>query len=99
MEDIARALTGAPDVPNLLRITTLAQSLASRDGAWRRVVSTAARAATPVPALASALAYVDGYRQARSGAHLVAAQRDVFGRHGFQRLDRPGNFHAEWPAP
>ncbi len=98
MEDIARALVGAPDVPNLLRVTALARSLAVRDGAWRRVVSAAARAATPVPALASALAYMDGYRQARSGAHLVAAQRDVFGRHGFQRLDRAGNFHAEWPS-
>ena len=99
MEDIAQALASAPEFPNLLRIPLLAQSIASRDAAWRRVVSAAAHAATPVPALASALAYVDGYRQPRSGAHLIAAQRDVFGRHGFQRLDRPGSFHAEWPAP
>jgi 6-phosphogluconate dehydrogenase len=99
MEDITRSLANDPHVPNILRIPLLAQSLASRDGAWRRVVSAAARAATPAPALASALAYVDGYRQRRSGAHLIAAQRDVFGRHGFQRLDRPGTFHAEWPAP
>ena len=63
----------------------------------RHVVGLAVRYALPAPAYASALAYLDGYRTARSGANLIEAMRDVFGRHGFSRVDVAGRHHADWP--
>ena len=48
------------------------------------------------PALASALSYVDAYRTDRLWANMIEAQRDLFGAHGFGRLDKPGRFHAQW---
>jgi 6-phosphogluconate dehydrogenase len=50
----------------------------------------------PVPAFASALAYYDSYRTARLPANLLQAQRDFFGAHTFERIDKPGIFHADW---
>ena len=50
----------------------------------------------PAPAFASALAYVDAYRTGRLWANMIEAQRDLFGAHGFGRLDKPGRFHARW---
>jgi 6-phosphogluconate dehydrogenase len=47
--------------------------------------------------LSSALAYYDGYRRARLPANLIQAQRDLFGAHTFERLDKPGVFHFPWP--
>ena len=49
----------------------------------------------PVPALASALTYYDGLHAERVGASLIQLQRDTFGAHGFERVDRPGRFHIE----
>jgi 6-phosphogluconate dehydrogenase len=98
MERIAEALSDAPGA-DLLRVPALASIAARAEPGWRRMLAAATARATPLPAFASALAHLDGTRQARSGAHLVAAQRDVFGRHGFRRLDREGSFNAEWPAP
>ena len=97
MEAIAGELAATGETVNLMRLPRFARDLAAREAGWRRVVTAAAARGTPLPCLASALAYVDGYRQARSGAHLIAAQRDIFGNHGFQRLDRTGSFHAAWP--
>ena len=50
----------------------------------------------PAPALSAALAYFDGYRQARGTANLIQGQRDFFGAHGFERIDGPGAFHGPW---
>ena len=65
--------------------------------AWRRAVASATSTSIAVPVLASALAYLDGFTTSRSGANLVQGMRDVFGRHGFKRTDKPGSFNAEWP--
>jgi 6-phosphogluconate dehydrogenase len=51
-----------------------------------------------IPALSSALAYFDGYRSARLPANLIQAQRDYFGAHTYERVDREGSFHTEWTA-
>jgi len=99
MERIADALASAPRGADLLRADAIARVARDAEPGWRRMLAAATARATPLPAFASALAHLDGTRQARSGAHLVAAQRDVFGRHGFRRLDREGSFHAEWPSP
>jgi 6-phosphogluconate dehydrogenase len=64
--------------------------------AWRNVVATAVHLGIPVPAFSSALAYYDGYRSARLPANLLQAQRDYFGAHTYQRLDKEGVFHTDW---
>jgi 6-phosphogluconate dehydrogenase len=64
--------------------------------ALREVVSFAAGSGIPVPALMSALAYYDSYRSANLPANLLQAQRDYFGAHMYQRVDKTGKFHTQW---
>jgi 6-phosphogluconate dehydrogenase len=65
---------------------------------WRRAVGAAVVQGIPVPAMTSALAYFDGYRSARLPANLLQAQRDYFGAHTYERVDRPRGefFHTNW---
>ena len=72
--------------------------LNSAQGSLRAVVSQAAIRGIPVPALSSALSYYDSYRCQRLGANLLQAQRDLFGAHTYERIDRPRGefFHTEW---
>ncbi len=63
---------------------------------WRKIVSAAALYGVPAPAFSSALAYYDAYRTERLWANMIQAQRDYFGAHTYQRLDREGWFHTEW---
>ena len=65
---------------------------------WRDVVSQAVLNGVPVPAMASALTYFDGYRTQRLSANLLQAQRDYFGAHTYERLDAPRGefFHTDW---
>jgi len=60
------------------------------------VVITAAELGVPTPAFSSALAYYDSYRSERLPANLLQAQRDYFGAHTYERVDKPGSFHTEW---
>jgi 6-phosphogluconate dehydrogenase len=87
-----------PDLPNLLLAPYFQQAMAAADGAWRRVVATAVHLGIPVPALSSALAFYDGYRHERLPANLTQAQRDYFGAHTYERVDRPRGefFHTNW---
>ena len=64
--------------------------------AWRHVVSIAVQLGIPVPAFTTALTYFDGYRQERLPANLLQAQRDYFGAHTYERIDKPGTFHTDW---
>ena len=65
---------------------------------WRSVIATAIQNGIPVPAFTSALAYYDGYRSARVPANLIQAQRDYFGAHTYERVDKPRGefFHTNW---
>ena len=99
LDPIAAAYARAPDLRNLLRDPGLWAMVAARDAAWRRVVGTAVAHGVPAPAFASSLSYVDAYRTGRLWANMIEGQRDLFGAHGFGRVDRPGRFHAEWAAP
>lgn len=64
---------------------------------WRRVVSFAVQSGIPVPAMASALSFYDGYRTDYLPANLLQAQRDYFGAHTYERLDNPNHFeHTNW---
>ena len=62
----------------------------------RSAAATAILNGLPVPALSSAISYLDAFRAERTGANLIQAQRDCFGAHTYERSDRPGIFHHEW---
>jgi 6-phosphogluconate dehydrogenase len=79
-------------------VPALGARIAAALPGWRRVVADAVAAGLPVPALGSALAYLDAYRTGRLWADVIQAQRDYFGAHGFERIDRPGKFHDDWGA-
>ena len=63
---------------------------------WRLVVAQSVQLGIPAPAFSSALAYYDSYRRERLPANLLQAQRDYFGAHTYERIDREGVFHTEW---
>ncbi|WP_448206639.1 NADP-dependent phosphogluconate dehydrogenase [Azospirillum sp. sgz302134] len=96
LDRILTALTRAPELPNLMLDPDIAALMTRGDAGFRRTVATAALAAVPVPAMASALSYWDGYRSGRLWANMIQAQRDFFGAHGYERTDRPGMVHTQW---
>jgi 6-phosphogluconate dehydrogenase len=95
---IQSAFHNDPALPNLLFDPGFRDELAARQDSWRRIVAQAAAAGMPLLATASSLAYYDMIRRARLPANLTQAQRDYFGAHTYERLDRPGTFHTEWTA-
>jgi 6-phosphogluconate dehydrogenase len=87
-----------PALANLMLDRHFAAVLADAQKDLRAVVALAAHRGIAVPALSSALAYYDGYRSARLPANLIQAQRDYFGAHTYERVDRAGSFHSDWSA-
>ena len=81
---------------NLLMAPAFVKMMKQAHPSLRRVVALAVEAGLPVPALSSALAYFDAYRQGRGTSNLIQAQRDFFGAHGFERIDAAGAFHGPW---
>ncbi|PKP10162.1 MAG: phosphogluconate dehydrogenase (NADP(+)-dependent, decarboxylating) [Bacteroidetes bacterium HGW-Bacteroidetes-4] len=83
---------------NLLLDPFFKNKIEHAEKAWRRVVATAISNGVPVPAMASALTYFDGYRSERLPANLLQAQRDYFGAHTYERIDKPRGefFHTNW---
>lgn len=96
LERIMEAFAAQPDLPNLLLFRYFQDAVSAADAAWRDVVVTATRLGVPVPAISTALAYYDSYRSAVLPANLLQAQRDYFGAHEYERIDRPGKFHTDW---
>jgi 6-phosphogluconate dehydrogenase len=96
LNDIRKAFTRTPDLPNLMIDPEFASAMNARQAALRKVVALAAESGIPALAFSSALAYFDAYRSARLPANLTQAQRDYFGAHTYRRLDRKGSFHTEW---
>jgi len=96
--DIKRAFDRKPDLSNLLLDPFFKEAVKTRQSAWRRVVGAAVMAGIPAPCLSAALAYWDGYRSNRLPANLLQAQRDYFGAHQYERIDRPRGefFHTDW---
>lgn len=70
--------------------------LESYQASWRKTISIAVNLGIPIPALLSALSYFDSYRSAKLPANLLQAQRDYFGAHSFERVDKEGVFHYQW---
>jgi 6-phosphogluconate dehydrogenase len=93
---IKGAYDAQPDLKNLLLAPCFTEAVREAQAGWRQVVSAAAELGIPTPAFSAALAYYDGYRRARLPANLIQAQRDLFGAHTYQRIDRPGVFHSHW---
>lgn len=85
-----------PDLANLLLDPFFKKAVEEGQDAWRRVVQMATEQGIPTPAFSSSLAYYDSYRSKRLPANLIQAQRDYFGAHTYERVDRDGRFHTEW---
>ncbi|MDR2496021.1 MAG: decarboxylating NADP(+)-dependent phosphogluconate dehydrogenase [Tannerellaceae bacterium] len=95
---IKEAFDRNPDLSNLLLDPFFKEKVLAAQAGWRKVVTAAIASGVPAPALGAALAYFDGYRSARLPANLLQAQRDYFGAHTYERIDRPRGefFHTNW---
>jgi len=98
LERIKDAFARNPGLPNLLLDDYFNRIIQKCQGSWRRVVIEAVRLGLPLPAISAALSFYDGYRSARLPANLIQAQRDYFGAHTYERVDRPRGefFHTQW---
>ena len=96
--DIKKAFDAEPDLENLLFAPYFKEQIQKAEDGWRNVMSVAMRAGVAVPAMSAALAFYDGYRRERLPANLLQAQRDYFGAHTYERLDKPRGefFHTDW---
>ena len=93
---IKEAFDRCPDLPNLLLDPYFKDIVERSQKSWREVIVKATQMGIPVPAFSSALAYFDSYRRARLPANLIQAQRDYFGAHTYERVDKKGTFHTDW---
>lgn len=96
LNDITSAFNRNKDLPNLLVDEVFRESINSRQESWRFVIKCAIEMGISMPAMSASLAYYDSYRSERLPANLIQAQRDFFGAHTFERIDKPGTFHADW---
>lgn len=94
--DIKIAFDADPNLKNLLLADSFRQEIKESESGLRSVVSEAALSGLPVPCISAALSFFDGYKSARLPANLLAAQRDFFGAHTYQRIDKAGTFHNDW---
>ena len=99
LRHITAACQADPGLGNLMLAPYFRTVLNRSQPAWRQVVAQAVAAGIPVPAFGASLAYFDSLRSARLSANLLQAQRDFFGAHTYERVDRPAGqwFHTEWP--
>ena len=98
LEKIKEAFDKKSDLENLLLDPFFTSVIQEAQNSWRRVVAAAVTNGIPVPAFSSALSYFDGYRSERLPANLLQAQRDYFGAHTYERLDKNRGefFHTNW---
>lgn len=97
LEEMRRAFAENPDLPNLILDDNFAELLNENREDWRAVNEKLLESRVPSLCLSSALAYFDAFRSERLPANLIQAQRDFFGAHTYQRIDKEGSFHmADW---
>lgn len=98
LNKITDAFNQNADLENLLLAPFFKEKIDAAQDSWRRVVAVAVANGIPIPAFATALSYYDGYRSERLPANLLQAQRDYFGAHTYERLDKPRGefFHTNW---
>jgi 6-phosphogluconate dehydrogenase len=95
---IQSAFKANPGLVNLMLAPEFAEVLNQRTAGLREAVRVARALGVPCPAMSASLDYFDSYRQARLPANLIQGQRDYFGAHTYERTDKPGVFHTEWPG-
>ena len=93
---IVDAYNTNPDVESLLLDPYFKNEMGDLINSWRRVVIAATQTGLPIPVFASSLSYYDSLRADRLPAALIQGQRDYFGAHTYQRVDKPGTFHTQW---
>jgi len=93
---IVDAYNRNPALHNLLLDSYFTDIVKNTQDNWRVAVSTAVEYGVAAPAFSASLAYFDSYRSARLPSNLLQAQRDFFGAHTYERVDKPGVFHTEW---
>jgi 6-phosphogluconate dehydrogenase len=100
LNNIKAAFEKTPGLNNLLLDDFFRDAIHNAQTGWRRSIQFAVGAGIPTPAFSSALAFYDGYRSANLPANLLQAQRDYFGAHTYERLDKPRGefFHSDWSA-
>jgi 6-phosphogluconate dehydrogenase len=100
LDNIKKAFDENPKLQNLLLDDYFKSIMNSYQKAWRQVVAKTVEIGIPVPALSSALVYYDGYRSERLPANMLQAQRDYFGAHTYERIDKPRGefFHTDWTS-
>ena len=91
-----KAFANNTTLPNVLLDETIASLLKQKESSVRRIISLSINSKIPVAAISSALAYYDAYCSERLPTNLIQAQRDFFGAHTYQRIDKEGVFHTEW---
>ena len=98
LSKIKEAFDNNPSITNLLLDPFFKNKVEKAQSGWRRIVAAAATNGIPVPAISSALGYFDGYRCEKLPANLLQAQRDYFGAHTYERVDKPRGefFHTNW---
>ena len=98
LNDIMQAYEENPELKNLLLAPYFSEQIQSAQAAWRRVIAHAVQLGIPTPTMSAALSFYDGYRHAQLPANLIQAQRDYFGAHTYERIDRARgeHFHTNW---
>ncbi|MGL4608814.1 MAG: decarboxylating NADP(+)-dependent phosphogluconate dehydrogenase [Trueperaceae bacterium] len=98
LRDIKKAYEQDPELQNLLLTPFFSKQIETAQSSWRRVVSKAVELGIPVPTMSAALAFYDGYRHETLPANLLQAQRDYFGAHTYERVDKKRGefFHTNW---
>jgi len=98
LDDIKDAFDADPGLVNLMLAPFFKEAIENAQAGWRRTAALAVRLGIPTPAISAALAYYDGYRTERLPANLLQAQRDYFGAHTYERIDKPRGlfFHTDW---
>ena len=98
LDDMTQAYRVEAEPQNLICAPFFSQKLKEAQRGWRETIALAIRHGVPVPGLSSALAWYDSYRSERLPANLIQAQRDYFGAHTYERVDRTGSFHTDWAS-
>ncbi len=96
LDPIRQALVAQPELPHLVLAPELTETILRSEGAARRAASAALEARVPAPVLTASLAYLDAYRSTHLPQNLTQAQRDAFGAHTYERVDREGSHHTDW---
>jgi 6-phosphogluconate dehydrogenase len=96
LDKIREAFDKKPDLANLLLDDGFRKEIKKRVEGWEKAVGTSIQLGITAPAMAASLAYFHTFRRARGPAYLIQAQRDFFGAHTYERVDREGSFHTDW---